>query len=118
MTSEVYSGDVPRTSCAGWVYCQINEILTQFYCCAYFLCECSYRQYKNESFIMCDWCLFDKKILTFCFEFNDLRLSSNIIKIVQAFHLFSRILHYWNEVNKRVADDFLNFLTSFEHLCL
>ena len=100
------------------LYCQIDGIVMQFCCCAYFLCECSHRQYKNESFIMRDWCLFDKDTLTFCFEFNDLRLSNKVIKIFRTFDLFFRILDYWNEVNKKVFHIFFYFLTFFEHLCL
>ena len=71
------------------LYCQIDGIVIKFCCCAYFLCECSRRKYKNESFSMRDWCLFDKDILTFCFEFNDLRLSNKLLRYLELLIYFS-----------------------------
>ena len=48
----------------------------------------------------------------------DLDRSSKIPKIFHNFVLFYRILNYWNNVNKRVVDEFFEVLYLEKTLCL
>ena len=57
----------------------------------------------SEKKHFCDSCLFDRDMTMFSY---DLDRSSKIPKIFHNFVSFYRILNYWNDVNKRVVDEF------------
>ena len=63
----------------------------------------------------CDFCLFDKDMAIFSYDFFDLDKFSKIPKIFHNFVLFYRILSYWNDVNKRVVDEFFEVLDLEKH---
>lgn len=61
---------------------------------------------------------FIRTVVLFSGEFNDLRVSSDILKNAKTFVLFYRITNYWNIVKKKVLDDFFEFLLTFDQVCL
>ena len=63
----------------------------------------------------CDFCLFDKDITMFRYDFFDLDKSSEFPKIVHTF-LFYRIINYWSNVNKRVVNEYFVVLDLNKHL--
>lgn len=60
---------------------------------------------------------FIRTVVLFSGEFNDLRVSSDILKNAKTFVLFYRITNYWNIVKKKVLDDFFEFLFTFDQVC-
>ena len=65
------------------LYCKAIEILTQVSFCVYLLCQCPNLEYKSELCGFCDWCLFYNDLVTFSGEFNDIRASSKVMRIVR-----------------------------------
>ena len=63
----------------------------------------------------CDFCLFDKDITMFPYDFFDLDKSSEFPKIVHTF-LFYRIINYWSNVNKTVVNEYFVVLDLNKHL--
>ena len=51
----------------------------------------------------------------FSYDFFDLDKFSKIPEIFHNFVLFYRILSYWNDVNKRVVDEFFEVLDLEKH---
>ena len=51
----------------------------------------------------------------FSYDFFDLDKFSKVSKIFHNFALFYRILNYWNSVNKRVVDNYFDFLNVEKH---
>ena len=56
-----------------FLYCQVDEILTQVSSCVYLLCQCPNFEHKSDLRSFCDWCLFYKDLVTFSGEFNNIR---------------------------------------------
>ena len=85
----------------------------------YFLvCKCPNWEHASELNNFCDWCLFCQVCCTFSGEFNELRVSCDILKNAKTFVLFYRITNSWNIVKKKVLDDFFEFLFTFDQVCL
>ena len=51
-------------------------------------------------------------------DFNTTRPSSKVTRIVWIFDLFFRIINYWNDVNRKMVDDFFEFVPVYDHLYL
>lgn len=66
----------------------------------------------------CESCAFYQDCCTYAGEFNELTLSSGVLKIATTFILFFRILNYWKTVNKKMLDDYFEFLPVFDHVWL
>ena len=62
----------------------------------------------------CDFCLFDRDVTMFSYTF-ELNNSSEIPKMFHNFILFYRIISYWNDVNKKVVDEYFEVLDLNKH---
>ena len=74
----------------------------------------------NHKFDMkkyCDACLLYNNLWIFSFEFYDVLQTDLVSKIHYLFTLFSNIINYWCGVNKKVVDDYFEFLSAFERRC-
>ena len=91
-------------------YCLIGTFLQSWERNSYLLCECQKWDCFSEQKPFCDSCLFNRDMTMFSYEFFDMDRFSRISKIVYNFHLFHRILDYWNDLNKKVFDDLFYFL--------
>ena len=75
--------------------------------------KCPNQEHASDFDNFCNWCLFYQDCCTFAGEFNELRRSSDVLKIARTFILFFGILNYWNTLNKKMLDDLFDFLPIF-----
>ena len=84
-----------------------------------FLQSCEYKKWghnsKTEPF--CDFCLLDRDMTMFSYDFFELDKSSEIPKIFHTFTLFYRIISYWNRVSKRAVNEYFEVLHLNKHVC-
>ena len=80
----------------------------------YLLFECKKWSHSSQEDPFCDFWLFDRDITMFSYTF-ELNNSSKIPKIFHNFILFYRIISYWNNVNKKVVDEYFEMLDLNKH---
>ena len=84
----------------------------------YLLCECEKWGHNSKRDPFCDFCLFDRDMTMFSYDFFELDKSSEIPKIFHTFVLFYRIISYWNSVNKVVVNEYFEVLDLNKHYVL
>ena len=80
----------------------------------YLLFECKKWSHSSQEEPFCGFCLFNRDMTMFSYTF-ELNNSSEIPKIFHNFILFYRIISYWNDVNKKVVDEYFEVLDLNKH---
>ena len=78
-------------------------------------CKCKKWGYSSQTEPFCDFCLFDRDMTMFSYDFFDLSKSSEIPKIFDNFILLYRIISHWKRVNKKVVDKYFEVLDLNKH---
>ena len=81
----------------------------------YLLCECKKWGHNSKKDPFCDFCLFDRDMTMFSYDFFELDKSSKVPKIFHVFILFYRIISYWNSVKKRLVKEYFEVLELNKH---